>query len=497
MAERKDNLPDNAVWFATYNTSDGEHERNNESLYYLPDSRSFVIDYEYDDSNPDFPRHEKGVNPVSLNSAFEFYQNAASDSSEYLTSKRASRDPDALYIMGVTMATLVADKLESLVEYTPIGSISKMRHDEKGCTHIRNQQLGYAPKSREFIKAEYPEVNINDPDMTRELWEKSRTPISEGVIPNEEALSFIDDPDFKLTEDSSGKFLHIDIASRATEIIEDLRREVENERSDAERKENTMPEQTKRDIRIKDPDAPASGAQMGLLNALAENGVVTPEELAALGDSPTKQAASDLISAHAEDEGFKAVQEARRAQRAAAKPQREDAPKEQNAGKNAYAHVKMPAAFITPHTYTAKDGREFEKAYVHFPPNTKINGIDISGYSCDVFLNDYMKNQMLAGEQVTLSFKADEKVDIWTGRKDDPLHPYDRKEVNPYLLTSAIKTANEGFREAKATERAAVKQEAKEEKAAGVTMKGMAVETRASSAALEGHDQPDAPANTR
>lgn len=256
-----------------------------------------------------------------------------------------------------------------------------------------------------------------------------------------------------------------------------------------------MPEQTKSDIRIKDPDAPASGAQMGLLNALAENGVVTPEEMAALGDSPTKQAASDLISAHAEDEGFKVVQESRRAQRAAAKPQRENAPTVNE--QSTYAHVKMPAAFITPHTYTAKDGREFEKAYVHFPPNTKINGIDISGYSCDVFLNDYMKNQMLAGEQVTVSFKADEKVAVWTGRKDDPQHPYDRKEVNPWLLTGAIKAANEEFRDAKAAERAAVKQDAKEEKDTGVTLKGEAEQSRASSSALEGHDQPDSPAQMR
>lgn len=40
-----------------------------------------------------------------------------------------------------------------------------------------------------------------------------------------------------------------------------------------------------------------------------------------------------------------------------------------------YANVKMPAAFLTPHEFTAKDGRTFEKAYVHFPEGTKVNGI--------------------------------------------------------------------------------------------------------------------------
>ena len=53
-----------------------------------------------------------------------------------------------------------------------------------------------------------------------------------------------------------------------------------------------------------------------------------------------------------------------------------------------YANVKMPAAFLTPHEFTAKDGRTFEKAYVHFPEGTKVNGIDLGHYSCDVFLNE-------------------------------------------------------------------------------------------------------------
>ena len=82
-----------------------------------------------------------------------------------------------------------------------------------------------------------------------------------------------------------------------------------------------MPEKTQDDIRIKNPTAPASVAQMGLIDALAEAGVVSPEELSALGDSPTKQEASDLISAHSEEVAFKAVQDARAAEREAAKGQ--------------------------------------------------------------------------------------------------------------------------------------------------------------------------------
>lgn len=38
-------LPDDAIWLATYDTSDGDYGRDNESLYYLPESSSFAVEY--------------------------------------------------------------------------------------------------------------------------------------------------------------------------------------------------------------------------------------------------------------------------------------------------------------------------------------------------------------------------------------------------------------------------------------------------------------------
>ena len=114
-----------------------------------------------------------------------------------------------------------------------------------------------------------------------------------------------------------------------------------------------------------------------------------------------------------------------------------------------YANVKMPAAFLTPHEFTAKDGRTFEKAYVHFPEGTKVNGIDLGHYSCDVFLNERMKQQMLSGEQVTIGFKAE-----------------------------------------KAAEREAAKEQ-------GATLKGESEQMRESSAKLAGDNTPEEHANTR
>lgn len=251
-----------------------------------------------------------------------------------------------------------------------------------------------------------------------------------------------------------------------------------------------MPEQeAKRDIRIKEPSAPASDAQLSLIADLYDSGVVTPEELAALGDTPTKQAAGDLLGAHSDEDAFKAVQEARRAARAserAASRATSGGPRSAGDGRGGFAHVKVPAAFLHPYTYTARDGREFEKAYVDFPKGTKVNGIDLSGYSCDVFLTDRMKQQMLSGEQPSLSFKADEKVAVWTGRKDDPEHPYKRFEVEPWALARGVKGAMDEFKAGKAAERAT--RSAGEH---GTSLADMERQTRTSAEALSGHGAQD------
>ena len=115
---------------------------------------------------------------------------------------------------------------------------------------------------------------------------------------------------------------------------------------------------------------------------------------------------------------------------------------ETNTRKNEYARVKVSPGFIHPYVYAAKDGRTFEKAYVHLPTGTAVNGVNLDGYSCDVFLTDYMKRQLLAGQHVTVSFKADEPVPIWTGSRKDPAHPYRRFEVNAWDLVKGVKSAN-------------------------------------------------------
>lgn len=148
---------------------------------------------------------------------------------------------------------------------------------------------------------------------------------------------------------------------------------------------------------------------------------------------------------------------------------------------DAYAKITMPAAFITPYTYTAKDGREFDKAYVSFPKGTKVNGIDVGGFSTDVFLSDYMKKDMLEKGRATVSFKKDEPVSIWKGKKNDPEQPYERYDVKATDLTHALKVERDAYQAGKASERAGKD---------GVSLSGEAKDMDESKGALAG-DAPE------
>lgn len=153
-----------------------------------------------------------------------------------------------------------------------------------------------------------------------------------------------------------------------------------------------------------------------------------------------------------------------------------------------YAKINMPAAFLKPHTIETADGRTFEKCFVSFPKGTRVNGIDVGGFSADVFLSDYMKKDMLEKGRATVSFKKDEPVAIWTGKKGDSEHPYQRYKVKATDLTHGLKVAQDTYKADKAAERAAARD--------GVSLAGEARDMETGKSALAG-DAPEQDAKTR
>ena len=91
-----------------------------------------------------------------------------------------------------------------------------------------------------------------------------------------------------------------------------------------------------------------------------------------------------------------------------------------------------------------------------------------------------MKKDMLEKGRATVSFKKDEPVPIWTGKKDDAEHPYQRYEVKATDLTHALKVAQDSYKAGKAAERAAAKD--------GVSLAGEARDMETGKDALAGDD---------
>ena len=195
-------LPDDAIWLATYDTFDGDYGRDNESLYYLPESSSFAVEYYYHDTRGT----DKGIKSVSLERAFDLYQRASSREPEYLASKDVSKDPRAIYILNILQDEINEAKDKAMAKSTPVGSIAKM--DE---TYAHLIKLTFLPQTGEFIKSEY-RARYNDPDA----WEQAASPIAEGAVSIGEAMSLIEDADFKLNSDPY-------VAKRGAYIISSLR----------------------------------------------------------------------------------------------------------------------------------------------------------------------------------------------------------------------------------------------------------------------------------
>lgn len=159
------------------------------------------------------------------------------------------------------------------------------RDPEDGDYINSETELFYQPDTAEFRMDERESYLYGGGTLRRDS-----TPILK-----EDALDFITDcandhssyHGVEMAPDEEMPTTYISDSKEALEIIDNLRHEVESERSNAERKVNTMPEQTQQNQNTQE--------------------------------------------------------------------------------KAKYANVKMPAAFLTQHEFTAKDGRTFEKAYVHFP----------------------------------------------------------------------------------------------------------------------------------
>lgn len=116
-----------------------------------------------------------------------------------------------------------------------------------------------------------------------------------------------------------------------------------------------------------------------------------------------------------------------------------------------FIHMTVPRGFAHPYSFTDQNGREWNKAIINIPPGTKANGIDLTGYSLDTFLNSFQMGQIASNEPLSVSMREGNKVELFKGKGDERQTIL----VDPWALTSAMKENREAFAQQKAQERKA------------------------------------------
>lgn len=116
--------------------------------------------------------------------------------------------------------------------------------------------------------------------------------------------------------------------------------------------------------------------------------------------------------------------------------------KSDNITNKTFARVNIPHQFVHPYQMHAKDGRVFDKAIINLPDGVTLNGINVSGYSIDRFMNKSMQEDKANGRPVTLSFAADKPISIFRGKGQN------RETItidDPWILCKAIKAEQTSF----------------------------------------------------
>jgi hypothetical protein len=118
-----------------------------------------------------------------------------------------------------------------------------------------------------------------------------------------------------------------------------------------------------------------------------------------------------------------------------------------------WMRVRFPRGAVHPYEFTDKNEKTWDKAIVNIPDDAdhpiKINGVNVAGYSFDTFLTSRQLSQIANGEGATISFKPDQKVELFKG-KDDARRTL---SLDPGPLAHAVKVYREQYAAFKQNER--------------------------------------------
>lgn len=178
------------------------------------------------------------------------------------------------------------------------------------------------------------------------------------------------------------------------------------------------------------PNNPATNAQKNLINKLYEKGILTSNEI------------TNFMN---ENNGHPTVQDAHKTiEHAAQHPDYADVRK-QIQDEIKYVKIKIAHDFVKDYIRENENGTKEQRAIVNIPPNTKINGIDATGYSFDIPFYQFQLDQKINGKPINISINENEKITLFKGSRKDGTYQELTDALSPWELTKALKQSRENY----------------------------------------------------
>lgn len=134
-----------------------------------------------------------------------------------------------------------------------------------------------------------------------------------------------------------------------------------------------------------------------------------------------------------------------------------EAARQEQEPQQGFVHMTVPRGFAHHYSFEDQNGKTWNKAIVNIPSGTQANGIDLTGYSMDTFLNSFQLGQIASNEPLSVSMREGNKVELFKGDGDER----QTMQIDPWALTKAMKQNREEFAAQKAQERGEAQKEGK------------------------------------
>lgn len=78
--------------------------------------------------------------------------------------------------------------------------------------------------------------------------------------------------------------------------------------------------------------------------------------------------------------------------------------------------MRVPARLVRPYTRHGRDGRDWNKMIIRLPQGTTVDGRHWDWWNIDRFMNPRQQQAHARGEDIMVTFKPGEQVELWRGK---------------------------------------------------------------------------------